>query len=93
MTLAKTYFRTFEKIKKKTAANQRIQEELEKKLDRVKDVTKWESILALTFEVSIDFYLKYILTFCNNFETLYFLLNFTLIKLLFIGSVRPIKVW
>ena len=59
MTLTKKYFRTFEKIKKKTAANQEIQEELEKKLDMIKDVTKWESILALTFDVSIDFYMKY----------------------------------
>ena len=54
------YFRTFEKIKKKTAANQEIQEELEKKLDMIIDVTKWESILALTFDVSIDSFVYFI---------------------------------
>ena len=54
MTLTKIYYRAFEKIKKKRTENQQIQEELEKKLDTIKDATKWESILALTFDVSID---------------------------------------
>ena len=70
MTLTKTYFRAFEKIKKKRAENQQIQEELEKKLDMIKDCTKWESILALTFDVSIDFLYKiYLSSFVIIYRT------------------------
>ena len=54
------FCRTFEKVKKKRLNNLQIQENLEKKLDEKKDVAKWESILALTFEVIIQvLYLNY----------------------------------
>ena len=54
------FCRAFEKVKKKRLNNLQIQENLEKKLDEKKDVAKWESILALTFEVIIQvLYLNY----------------------------------
>ena len=53
-------YRTVENVKKKRLNNLQIQENLEKKLDEKKDVAKWESILALTFEVIIQaLYLSY----------------------------------
>ena len=60
LTQTKIYFSAFEKIKKKRAENLQIQEDLEKKLDKIKDVTKWDSILALTFDVNIDSFVYFI---------------------------------
>ena len=48
-----TNFRTYKKVQKKSILNQRKQDNLEKKLEEIKDASKWESILKLTFEVNI----------------------------------------
>ena len=59
------HFRAYDKIRKKSAINQETRENLEKKLEKEKDFSKWNEILSLPFEVNtIRFtenieYLKY----------------------------------
>ena len=59
------HFRAYDKIRKKSALNQETRENLEKKLEKEKDFSKWNEILSLPFEVNtIRFtenieYLKY----------------------------------
>ena len=59
------HFRAYDKIRKKSAINQETRKNLEKKLEKEKDFSKWNEILSLPFEVNtIRFtenieYLKY----------------------------------
>ena len=46
------YFRAYAKIRKKSAINQETSENLEKKLEKEKDFSKWNEILSLPFEVT-----------------------------------------
>ena len=47
------YFRALEKVKKKRLEIERIQQNLEEKLETVKDSSKWNEILETPFDVSI----------------------------------------
>ena len=46
------HFRAYDKIRKKSAINQETRENLEKKLEKEKDFSKWNEILSLPFEVT-----------------------------------------
>ena len=46
------HFRAYDKIRKKSAINQETRENLEKKLEKEKDFSKWNEILSLPFEVN-----------------------------------------
>ena len=46
------HFRAYAKIRKKSAINQETSENLEKKLEKEKDFSKWNEILSLPFEVT-----------------------------------------
>ena len=46
------HFRAYDKIRKKSALNQETRENLEKKLEKEKDFSKWNEILSLPFEVT-----------------------------------------
>ena len=46
------HFRAYAKIRKKSAINQETSENLEKKLEKEKDFSKWNEILSLPFEVN-----------------------------------------
>ena len=45
------HFRAYDKIRKKSAINQETRENLEKKLEKEKDLSKWNEILSLPFKV------------------------------------------
>ena len=69
------HFRAYDKIRKKSAINQETRENLEKKLEKEKDFSKWNEILSLPFEVNtIRFtenieYLKYLYIFTSYYIT------------------------
>ena len=46
------HFRAYDKIRKKSAINEETRENLEKKLEKEKDFSKWNEILSLPFEVN-----------------------------------------
>ena len=46
------HFRSYDKIRKKSAINQEARENLENKLEKEKDFSKWNEILSLPFEVT-----------------------------------------
>ena len=46
------HFRAYDKIRKKSAINQETRKNLEKKLEKEKDFSKWNEILSLPFEVT-----------------------------------------
>ena len=46
------HFRAYDKIRKKSALNQETRENLEKKLEKEKDFSKWNEILSLPFKVN-----------------------------------------
>ena len=46
------HFRAYAKIRKKSAINQETRKNLEKKLEKEKDFSKWNEILSLPFEVT-----------------------------------------
>ena len=46
------HFRAYAKIRKKSAINQETSENLEKKLEKEKDFSKWNEILSLPFKVN-----------------------------------------
>ena len=45
--------RAYQKVQMRLALNEKNQENLETKLEKNKDIDKWDSILQLTFEVII----------------------------------------
>ena len=69
-------FRTYEKVHKKKTTNQQNQERLENKLEKEKDLVKWETILEFSFEV------KRICQDNNNWEDLNFQIPSIISKLL-----------
>ena len=46
------HFRAYDKIRKKSTINQETRENLEKKLEKEKDFSKWNEILSLPFKVN-----------------------------------------